>query len=109
MTEKKRFFAITLEEDQVTEFQSKTPRDAALKAASKGQECIILCHENKVYIFQGLLRSLTESENNEFTKSKSIQHRPVVKRLGYTKLERNVDPRKASDLEYIQETVRNFR
>ena len=104
----KRFYLVKEEGDSITEFNSKTPREAALKAASKDETNIILVETNKLHVFRGAKKQLTEKEKNEFTKSKNILCKPVVTHMASTRLEREIDIKKHDDLKYVQEFLHEF-
>jgi hypothetical protein len=102
----KRFQLVT--NDEVIELNSKTPREAALKAASRNFSDILLVEQTKIHIFQGNKRELKKEEQNSFTQTKNIQSKPIAKKMAYKRLDRFVDAKKDIDLEYIKETAREL-
>ena len=104
----KRFSLIHLDNDDITDFQSRTARDAALKAASRDEKFIVLVENQKFHIFEGMKRALSESEETDFTKSKNITNKPIVRKMGSNRVDTPFDLKKKQDLEFIKNEVRNF-
>lgn len=85
----KRFWCIRPENDEITmEFFSKTPRDAALKAATRDEAriCLVDVDAGKLHVFVGERRPLNESQTNAFTQRKNITSRPFVAKMAYRNL-----------------------
>ena len=75
----------------VTEFHSKTPRDAALKAATREEESICLAEAGgKLHVFRGEKVPLTAAEENTFTRSRNIVAKPRVRKMAYYNLGRPI-------------------
>lgn len=76
----------------VMDFHSRTPRDAALKAATRGHQQICLADigSGKLHIFKGECVALTQGEANEFTRSRNIQSKPVVRKMAYRNLHQSL-------------------
>lgn len=104
----KRFSLIHLDNDNITDFQSRTAREAALKAASRDETFIVLVEDQKYHIFQGIKKALTETEENEFTKSKNITSKPIVRKMGSNRVTRAFDLKKKEDLEFVKTEVKIF-
>tara|TARA_B100001094_G_scaffold307187_1_gene338677 strand:- start:1836 stop:2318 length:483 start_codon:yes stop_codon:yes gene_type:complete len=74
--------------DPLSAFYGKTPRSAALKAATRNFTEITLIERNRakkrirVHQFEGGKKALEEERITEFTKKHNIQFRPYVKKLG---------------------------
>ena len=70
------------------EIAASTPRDAALKAATRGvtEICLADAAGGKLHVFSGLRHPLSGSEITEYTQSRSITHRPVVAKMAYRNL-----------------------
>lgn len=85
----KRFWVVDIEHSVIEmELNSPTPRDAALKAATRDIQRIYLAEvdSGKLHIFSGRKVDLTEHEENEFTKKRNITSKPVVSKQGYLNL-----------------------
>jgi hypothetical protein len=104
----KKFVMIDNDGNKIVDFNSKTARDAALKAASREYEHIVLLEEQKIHIFTGSKRELKEEEQNSFTKTNHILSKPMATKLISKRLNRTVDIRKTEDQEYIQELLREY-
>ena len=76
----------------VMDFHSQTPRDAALKAATRGHQqiCLVDIGSGKLHIFRGECVALSQAETNEFTRSRNIQSKPVVRKMAYRNLHKSV-------------------
>lgn len=107
-TKMRKFTLLHLNDDGTTEFHSKTPREAALKAASRDENLIVLIEEKKMHIFKGEKRPLKEAELNEFTKSRNITNKPVVSKVGTKSFEKSVDAKKKDDLNYIRSILQEL-
>lgn len=89
----KTFWAIDPHEKTIKfELHSSTPRDAALKMATRDEDMIYIVEpENgKFHVFRGERRPLTESEQNSFTRQRNIVCKPFVSKLGYRNLRQGV-------------------
>ena len=101
MTELKRFILLK-HDNSILHFQSRTAREAALKAASKDEKEIILFESDKLYVYEGDRKILTEEEQNAFTQKNRIKYKPIVAKLHYEKLNRTYDLKSEKDLAIIR-------
>ena len=101
-----RFAQIDFENDCVSRvFQSKTPRAAALKAATQsGNARIVLVEEvtGKVHVFQGEKVELREEERNSYTARNNITTKPAVQKLCYVSLEERVPLKTPTDIQALK-------
>lgn len=69
----------------VAQWQSKTARDAALKAANRDVEliCLVDVDMGKLHAFRGHRRKLEDCELTEYTRRRGITHKPTVEKLAY--------------------------
>ena len=104
----KKFVMIDDDANKIIDFNSKTAREAALKAASRDYEHIVLLEEQKIHIFSGSKRELADEEQNEFTKTNKILRKPIATKLISKRLERSIDIRKKEDKEYIKEKLQDY-
>lgn len=101
----KRFSHFKSESEFTNEFNSRTARGAALKAASKSENHIILIESDKLYIYDGKKHFLRENEKTEFTESKNIKYKPCVKKLHYEKLSHVCNLKDEQDRLYIKDRL----
>lgn len=97
----KLFWCIDLSTREIQmEVNSNTARDAALKAATRNVTDIYLAEveTGKIHVFSGTKAELSEKEKNGFTALRNIHSKPVVSKLGYSKIGRKLH---RSDLEDI--------
>lgn len=94
--------------NKIIDFNSKTAREAALKAASRDYQHIVLIEDQKLHIFSGSKRELYEEEKNEFTKNNNILSKPLATKLISKRLERSVDVRKKEDQEYMKAKLQDY-
>ena len=105
---KKVFYIIpNNEKEQLVELNSKTPREAALKAATRKIDMIYLVeHEGcKLHVFRGEKKELSEEEQNEFTRSNKIFTKPVATKMAYKRLDRCVNVKKEIDMNYVKSVI----
>lgn len=103
----KKFWVVDLEESVIDmEFHSSTPRDAALKAATRDIHKIFLVEvdNGKLHFFSGRKVELTEAEANDFTRKRNITSKPVVSKQGYLNLKTSL--KKADLPAVINEFIR---
>ena len=108
MSANKTFWLVNPESNAIIiEFHSKSPRDAALKAATRNEQQIHLVDaaSGKIHIFRGGRVPLQESEENEFTRSRKIYAKPQVSKMAYRNLGHSV---RKSDLEQVCAIVREL-
>tara|TARA_B110000008_G_scaffold276313_1_gene315362 strand:+ start:818 stop:1192 length:375 start_codon:yes stop_codon:yes gene_type:complete len=99
-----KFYMVDFEGGSVTEFNSRTPREAALKGASRDKSQIVLIEEKlKLHIFEGNRRELSEEEQNEFTKANNIKSKPSVRKMCSTRFKNQLDVKKKEDFVEIQQ------
>lgn len=72
------------------EFASKTARDAALKAATRGHSLILLAEpeQGKIHVFKGWRKPLSDKEMTDFTQRNKITSKPYASKLAYKNLGR---------------------
>ena len=100
-SENKTFIQLNQNAEIVCEFSSKTPRAAALKAATRNEEreiIIVDAPSGKIHFFRGSRLVLTESQRNSFTEAKNIQTRPTVQKMAYESLNRSINVKKDKDI-----------
>ena len=100
-------FQMLKDDDSVIEFNSRTPREAALKAASRDESQIILVNESKLHIFRGSKKLIAENGHTEFTLKNKIKFKPFVDKMYYTDLKRQVDIKRKSDISFIRDVLRD--
>jgi hypothetical protein len=108
MSSNKTFWLVDPESNAITvEFQSKSPRDAALKAATRNERQIHLVDaaSGKIHIFRGERVPLRGSEENEYTRSRKIYAKPQVSKMAYRNLGQSV---RKSELERVCAVVREL-
>ena len=82
----KTFWLIDLDSAEIgMTFSSNTPREAALKAASRDTVFICLAEPDtgKLHVFRGEKVPLSDSEQNEFTRQRGITAKPIVTKMAY--------------------------
>ena len=92
----KTFIQLNQNGEIVREYSSKTPRAAALKAATRDEEKEIIIVDapcGKVHFFRGSRQVLTESQRNTFTEANNIQTRPTVQKMAYEAFSRPINVR----------------
>ena len=89
------------EKEERNVFTSKTPRDAAMKAASKGKEHIVIIdvENQKMHIFKGEKTEL--KKETEYTKKYNITCQSNVTKMAYGKLDRHVSITNEEDSKYL--------
>lgn len=90
---KKRFLLVDIENREVDmELQSSTPREAALKAATRDRTLICLAEvtSGKLHVFRGDKVPLETREVNRFTQGNNIVSKPRVSKLGYLNLQQRL-------------------
>jgi len=102
----KKYTFLDMETKNTIDFNSKTPREAALKAASRDIKFIVIIEDDKMHLFSGAKCMLTEKQMNDFTSKNNIQSKPKVHKLGYKRLSRVVDVKK--DFDFIQSELDEF-
>lgn len=97
----KRFWLLNIDDESSSkvemEILSSTPREAALKAATRdiSRICLVETLSGKMHIFLGQKIPLMETEINAFTRKHNITAKPVVRKIGYNNLKTGIT---ASDL-----------
>jgi len=102
----KAFWLLNTETSQIdTTLQSNTPREAALKAASRHKTniCLVEASAGKVHLFQGSRVPLDEREMSEFTAKNNITAKPHVTKVGYKKIAANFNE---ADLQELSAVIR---
>jgi len=97
----KTFWAIDPHEKMIKfELHSSTPRDAALKMATRDEDMIYIVEPDfgKFHVFRGERRPLSETEQNDFTRRRNIVCKPSVSKLGYRNMRK---PVKRGDIDEI--------
>ena len=101
MTTDRVFWSVEpTDETIIMEFHSKSPRDAALKAATRGQTmiCLVDPTTGKLHMFRGERVPITEKETTAFTQTRNITTKPCVSKMNYRNTGRTL---KKSDLSEI--------
>jgi len=104
----KAFWLINPDEQKIEmEFVSKTARDAALKAATRGYSIICLAEADvgKIHIFRGVRINLSEDKQNDYTRQRNINTKPHVSKLAYRNLKQTL---RRHDVVEIAENVTNM-
>lgn len=98
--EKRAFLLLSPE---IIEFHSRNAREAALKAASKEVETIVMLDnlKSKLHIFHGGKRPLAENEMNEFTRTNQMYSKPFAQKMAAYSLERQIDMKRDTDVYYL--------
>jgi hypothetical protein len=89
----------------IIEYNSKTARDAALKAASRSHETIVLTDNEKLFIFDGCRVEIHEEHHTTFTRKNNINFVPSVRKLHYEKLNFECNIKKENDRLQLQKKV----
>ena len=65
------------------DFETKTPRDAALKAAIRNVKNIYIVDftTKKIHVFNGWIRELHDSEKNRYRERHNILSKPMVSKV----------------------------
>lgn len=89
MSGKREFKLLAPTGEIIGTYAGSCPYQAAMKAASRGHESIMLCehfgncqYADKVHMYRGTLRTLTEAEQTAFAQSHKIKRRPEVTKIG---------------------------
>ena len=74
------------------EINSSTPREAALKAATRNITSIYLVEldNGKLHVFDGGKHELREEEHTEFTRKRNITSKPVVNKIAYRNMKKKI-------------------
>lgn len=111
MTSKKKFYSISLDDSQVSELISKTPRDAALKVTTEDLNRIYIVEgledKTKVHIFNGVKEKLSANKQNQFTLSKNINFKSKVAKIGTICIPKLFCLRQAENLSDLQKYVKD--
>ena len=103
----KAFWLLNPETGQVDmELQSNTPREAALKVATRQKTniCLVEASMGKVHLFKGDRIPLNEKDISEYTERRNISAKPIVKKVGYKKIAARFTQ---ADLEQLAEVIRD--
>ena len=90
----RKFWTIDISQSTVAmELFSKTPRDAALKAATRDETDIYLVDVDtgKLHVFRGERRPLEPHEHTAYTRARNISAKPVVSKMAYRNLQCKID------------------
>ena len=79
---------------------SSTPREAALKAATRDVREIWLADVStgKLHVFEGSRRPLMPHEHTAFTRDRNIVAKPTVTKMAYKNLQTSLSPYDVSKL-----------
>lgn len=86
MSARRLFWLVDAESGEVLrELFSFSPRDAAMKAATRSERDIFLVEPaaGKTHAFRGEQVALTPEEENEFTRRYGISNKPKVTKMAY--------------------------
>ena len=75
----------------VFQFNSRTARDAALKAVTRGREtniCVVDASQSKLHTFDGFKKELAPERITAHARARGIAHRPCVQKTGYRAMDR---------------------
>ena len=89
----KSFWQVDLDTAEISmTFSSNTPREAALKAATRDAKviCLVEPDNGKLHLFRGDKVPLSRAEQNGFTEQRGITSKPVVTKMAYTNLKQSV-------------------
>lgn len=87
------FWLMNLQDETCAmEFTSSAPREAALKAATRGYQniCLVDTTNGKLHIFRGDRIALSDADQNEFTRARNINTKPSVSKMAYRNLNRPI-------------------
>jgi hypothetical protein len=72
-------------ESVVSELRSYSPRDAAMKAATRHEKriCLVEVATGKLHVFRGERVPLAPQEENSFTRRMNLTSKPCVSKLAY--------------------------
>lgn len=108
---KREFKLLSADGHVVGTYTGSCPYQAAMKAASKGHESILLrehfgggSYAPKLHMYQGTLRHLARSEMTDFAKRHNIQYKPEVRKIGMM----NTEPEPALTSEPAQEYMEPY-
>lgn len=106
--DKRSFYFINPDDGTLcAELHSKTPREAALKAATYDVcKTLLIVEVGKLHIFEGKKIDLPEEKQNEFTRARNITSKPYVKKMTTEPIDTDMDIRK--NIPYIVETYKNL-
>lgn len=104
----KTFSLLRMDNDDIVNFQSKTARDAALKAASKGETFIVLADDEKLHVFRGERSEIAEEQRNDFARAKSMRFKSNVRKMGCTRFDRKIDWKKPADRQHVRSVLYDF-
>lgn len=91
------------------EFHSKTPREAALKAATYDlTDVLFIAEVGKVHVFKGMRVPLTEKQQNDFTRKNNINSKPQVQKLLTENLQMDISPRTDAGIEAILSVLQDL-
>lgn len=96
----KSFWLVDCETQKVEkEFSSNTAREAALKAATREVStiCLIEPTNGKLHVFKGTRVPLSESQQNNYTRSRNISSKPQVSKLAYKNMNTTYTRHKLED------------
>ena len=97
----KAFWLLNVDTGSVeSTLSSNTPREAALKAATRNvkQICLVEASVGKVHFFEGERVPLSENEVSDYTEQRNIQSKPIVKKTGYKKVASKISTSEIGDL-----------
>lgn len=104
----KSFWQINLQSGEIgMTIASSTPREAALKAATREEKyiCLVEPDTGKLHVFCGEKIPLTEKEQNDFTQKRGITSKPVVNKMAYKNLKSQIG---RSDIRYVISEFQNI-
>lgn len=103
----KAFWLLNTNTSQIdATLQSNTPREAALKAASRHKTniCLVEASVGKVHLFRGNRVPLEERDVSAYTERNNISAKPQVQKIGYKKIAPNFTE---ADLEELSAVIRD--
>ena len=101
MTTDRVFWSVDPQKETILmEFYSKSPRDAALKAATRGQTliCLVDPAPGKLHMFRGERIPITDKETTAFTQARNITTKPTVSKMNYRNTGRSLKRNDMGDI-----------
>lgn len=93
------FILIDNDANTLLKFSSKTAREAALKAATRNNENIIIVDttRGKLHIFEGWRKTLDAETLNNYEKNRGITKKPIVRKMCYANFNRKLNMNNSTD------------
>ena len=109
MSKRTFYYLSPKQNEMVAEFHSKTPREAALKAASMGlEESILIAETGQMHVFEGGKVAIEEDKINDYMRSRHISSKPFVRKLASESIDVHIDPKKRDGAAQILSVYRQI-